>query len=113
MAKKLGITGLTLSKLTASLHVVCHSGQRINLGLNLKFDAKKQRVLGYTRKSNDSSWEYSDKAIELLSEYKVCRLIRYTFFSRKKRKVVYIVNDFYIDKISRIHKSLGKKSQKW
>jgi hypothetical protein len=89
--------------------MVCTSGQRINLGLNLKFDAKKQKVLGYTRKSNDSSWEYSDKAIELLSEYKVCRLIRYTFFS----KGYLYCETTSIDKISRIHKSLGKKSQKW
>ncbi|CAG8541099.1 11047_t:CDS:10, partial [Ambispora leptoticha] len=71
VAKRLGISGLTLSKLTASLHVIGKvTEQRSNLGLNLKFEAKKQKVLGYTRKSKDSGWEYSDKAIQLLQEYK-------------------------------------------
>lgn len=76
------ISGLTLSKLTASLHVICKSNsneqkstdQRVNLGLNLKFEAKKQKVLGYTRKAkikDKDGWEYSEKAIQILAEYKV------------------------------------------
>ncbi|KAL1920326.1 uncharacterized protein VTP21DRAFT_1472 [Calcarisporiella thermophila] len=68
VAKQLGINALTLSKLTASLHIVSQD-QRVNVGLNLKFEAKKQKVLGYTRKT-ENGWEYSDKAIALLREYK-------------------------------------------
>ncbi|CAH1758465.1 10567_t:CDS:10 [Entrophospora sp. SA101] len=95
VARRLGVIGLTLSKLTASLHVVCNSGQRINLGLNLKFDAKKQKVLGYTRKSNDSSWEYSDKAIDLLSEYK-SRFPEFIKVLEKNHKnEIYNAEDFY------------------
>ncbi|CRK36945.1 hypothetical protein BN1708_020161, partial [Verticillium longisporum] len=41
---------------------------RVNLGLNLKFDAKKQKVLGYSQK-NQSGWEFSNAAIELLAKY--------------------------------------------
>ncbi|CAG8607588.1 8358_t:CDS:10, partial [Racocetra fulgida] len=71
VAKRLSMSGLTLSKLTASLYVICKStDQRVNLGLNLKFEAKKQKVLGYTRKSRDSGWEYSEKAIQILAQYK-------------------------------------------
>lgn len=76
VAKKLGMTGLTLSKLTASLHVICD--QRVNLGLNLKFEAKKQKVLGYTRKTTEHGWEYSQKAMDILSQYKVRMLFVFT-----------------------------------
>lgn len=44
--------------------------QKVNAGLNLKFEAKGQKVLGYTRKS-EGGWEYSEKAISLIAEYKV------------------------------------------
>lgn len=42
--------------------------QRCNLGLNLKFEAKKLKVLGYSRRG-DAGWEFSPKAVELLREY--------------------------------------------
>ena len=44
------------------------SGNRINIGLNLKFEARSQKVLGYAQR-NDRGWEYSQKAIDLLKEY--------------------------------------------
>jgi 5'-3' exoribonuclease 1 len=59
---------LALSKITSSLSVESN-GLRLNLGLNLKFEAKKQKVLGYSRK-NQSGWEYSQKAIDLILQYK-------------------------------------------
>jgi 5'-3' exoribonuclease 1 len=79
VAKRLCISSYTLSKLTASLHVRSNSNeqksdQRVNLGLNLKFETKKQKVLGYTRKNkikDKDGWEYSEKAIQILEEYKV------------------------------------------
>ena len=43
---------------------------KVNAGLNLKFEAKGMKVLGYTRK-NDGGWEYSEKAISLITDYKV------------------------------------------
>ena len=67
VSKKCGLSGLALSKLTSSLLLT--SGQsKTNVGLNLKFEAKGQKVLGYSRKSA-SGWEFSDKAIELITEY--------------------------------------------
>lgn len=68
VSKRVGISGLALSKLTASFFVE-HDQTRVNLGLNLKFEAKRQKVLGYTRKT-DAGWEFSDKAIDLIREYK-------------------------------------------
>lgn len=63
------MSALTLSKITSSL-MIQDGDSKINAGLNLKFEAKSQKVLGYTRK-NDQGWEYSEKAMELIREYKV------------------------------------------
>lgn len=68
VAKALNMNPLALSKLTSSLTVVS-SGLRLNLGLNLKFDKKGLKVLGYSRKSG-TGWEYSHKAIDLIVQYR-------------------------------------------
>ncbi|KAI7907128.1 exoribonuclease 1 [Cokeromyces recurvatus] len=69
VARELNLTPLALSKLTSSLTINDNSGQRINVGLNLKFDARGEKVLGYTRKHPNGYWEYSDAAIRLIREY--------------------------------------------
>lgn len=69
VARQLQLHPLVLSKLTSAFNVQS-SGLRLNLGLNLKFEAKKLKVLGYSRK-NQSGWEYSQKAIDLLVQYMV------------------------------------------
>lgn len=61
------MSGLTLSKLTSSL-MVSEGERKTNIGLNLKFEAKSQKVLGYSRKGV-SGWEFSQKAIELIQDY--------------------------------------------
>lgn len=68
VAKQLNLHGLAFSKITSSYQVVSVGGLRVNLGLNLKFESRKMKVLGYTRKS-DSGWEFSGKAIQLVSDY--------------------------------------------
>ncbi len=50
--------------------VVAKNEQKVNLGLSLKFEAKALKVADYTRKDG-RHWEYSDKALELIREYKV------------------------------------------
>lgn len=49
--------------------MINHGNSKLNIGLNLKFEAKSQKVLGYTRKG-ESGWEYSEKAIDLIQEFK-------------------------------------------
>lgn len=61
------MSGLTLSKLTSSVMVTV-GDSKTNIGLNLKFEAKSQKVLGYSRKG-ESGWEFSTKAIDLIREY--------------------------------------------
>lgn len=69
VAKDLGLHPLLLSKITSSFFVHTIGGSmKVNLGLNLKFEGRKQKVLGYSRKSN-SGWEFSPAAIQLLVEY--------------------------------------------
>jgi len=68
VAKMLNLHPLVLSKITSSFSVSALGLPRLNLGLNLKFESKKLKVLGYSRRS-DKGWEFSDKAIELLSTY--------------------------------------------
>ncbi|CAJ2508070.1 Uu.00g092560.m01.CDS01 [Anthostomella pinea] len=69
VAKMLGLHPLILSKITSSFHVNTIGGSmRVNLGLNLKFEGKKQKVLGYSRKSS-AGWEFSPAAVSLLVDY--------------------------------------------
>ena len=67
VAKKLGMHPLALSKITSAFMVNVND-KRVNLGLNLKFEKKQQKVLGYSRKTS-GGWEYSNAAIELLNQY--------------------------------------------
>ncbi|XP_006459675.1 hypothetical protein AGABI2DRAFT_184268 [Agaricus bisporus var. bisporus H97] len=69
-AESLRISPRALSRITSSFMVVTgHDKQKINLGLSLKFEAKSLKVVDYTRKDG-RHWEYSEKAMELLREYK-------------------------------------------
>jgi len=49
--------------------VLTSDGQKQNLGLSIKFDAKSMKVIDWSRK-DDRHWEFSDRAVELLREYK-------------------------------------------
>ena len=41
------------------------------LGLSIKFEGKAMKVLNYSNK-NGNVWEFSDLAIDLIRDYKVC-----------------------------------------
>ena len=69
----LGLSTKALSKITASFMVLASDGNKNNLGLSLKFEAKGLKVIEYSRK-NDRFWEFSEKAIQLIHDYKVCVL---------------------------------------
>lgn len=69
IAQSLGLNALALAKITSAFSVRVDD-QRINLGLNLKFEAKKLKVLGYSRKGA-SGWEFSQAAIKLIQQYMI------------------------------------------
>ncbi|GBP27597.1 5'-3' exoribonuclease 1 [Eumeta japonica] len=73
-----GITPQMLSRITGSVFVVpgarrempTDAMSKINIGLNLKFNKKNQEVSGYTRRcSFTNSWMYSERCVNLVSEY--------------------------------------------
>ncbi|KIE00565.1 exonuclease Kem1, partial [Metarhizium majus ARSEF 297] len=70
VAKQLGVHPLVLSKITSSYQVSTAAGLKLNLGLNLKFEARKLKVLGYSRKAH-TGWEFSSLAIKLIADYMV------------------------------------------
>ncbi|KAI1311888.1 hypothetical protein EDD11_003289 [Mortierella claussenii] len=113
VSKRVGFSNLVLSKLTSSLHVVYRStDRRVNLGLNLKFEGKKQKVLGYTRKS-ENGWEFSQKAVALLEEYKTLFPEFLDGLEKKARSDFYIAEELYpegdsTEKIKRIEDWLKK-----
>ena len=70
VAEKLRISPLALSKITSSFMVIGPDGSKVNLGLSLKFEAKGMKVMEYTRKEG-RTWEFSDKSLQLIRDYKV------------------------------------------
>ncbi|OKL64390.1 hypothetical protein UA08_00403 [Talaromyces atroroseus] len=69
IARNLHLNPLVLAKITSSFSVTI-DGQRVNLGLNLKFEARKLKVLGYSRRGQ-TGWEFSQKAIALIQQYMI------------------------------------------
>ena len=70
VADMVGLSGRALGKITSSFMVLTSDEQKTNLGLSLKFEAKALKVVDYSRKEG-RSWEYSEKAIQLIKDYKV------------------------------------------
>ncbi|XP_059849758.1 5'-3' exoribonuclease 1 isoform X1 [Hypanus sabinus] len=74
LASRLGITGYLVSRLTGSLFIGRGSKenplgeQKMNVGLNLKFNKKNEEVPGYTKKVGNE-WLYSSAVEQILSEY--------------------------------------------
>lgn len=93
VARMLNINPLVLSKITSSFSVIVDD-ERQNLGLNLKFEAKKLKVLGYSRKRGNG-WEFSEKTINLLKDY----ITKFPEFFRALQKNpqgdIYQDTDFY------------------
>lgn len=65
----LGLTSMAVAKITSSFMVITSDGQKNNLGLSLKFEAKALKVIDYSRKDG-RTWEFSEKAVTLIREYK-------------------------------------------
>ena len=108
VARVLGLSPLVLSKLLSSFQVHVDD-QRVNLGLNLKFEAKKQKVLGYSRRP-PSGWEFSEKAIELVRRY----MVRFPLFiagiQRNPQGSTYNATDFFPESEA---KAKVKEIQTW
>ncbi|KAK1144379.1 exonuclease II Exo2 [Aspergillus melleus] len=98
IARNLRLNPLVLAKITSSFSVDIE-GQRVNLGLNLKFEARKQKVLGYSRRG-DSGWEFSPKAVELLQQYMINFPEFIAGIQRNPQNDRYKPTDFYPEDIA-------------
>lgn len=68
VAEKLAMTKRALSRVTSSFMVLVADGQKVNLGLSIKFEGKSMKVLNYSNKGH--VWEFSNLAIDLIRSYK-------------------------------------------
>jgi 5'-3' exoribonuclease 1 len=93
IARSLNLNPLVLAKITSSFTVDI-DGTRVNLGLNLKFEARKQKVLGYSRRGQ-SGWEFSQKAVDLLHQYMINFPEFIAGIQRNPQKDRYAPTDFY------------------
>ncbi|KAM5373784.1 hypothetical protein ACJZ2D_006854 [Fusarium nematophilum] len=96
VAKQLGIHPLVLSKITSSYQIISSAGLRLNLGLNLKFEGRKLKVLGYSRKSH-TGWEFSSMAIELIANYMVAFPDFFAAIQREPQKSEVLETDLWND----------------
>ncbi|KAK6352621.1 hypothetical protein TWF730_009441 [Orbilia blumenaviensis] len=108
VARTLGLTNLVLSKITSSFQVQVDD-TRQNLGLNLKFEAKKMKVLGYSRKTG-SGWEFSQKAVELIQAYRNKFPDFFRGIERRPTADNYSAEDFYPANVA---KTKIKEIQTW
>ncbi|EPQ52785.1 hypothetical protein GLOTRDRAFT_46679 [Gloeophyllum trabeum ATCC 11539] len=69
VAEIVGASSKAIAKITSSFMVITSDGQKVNLGLSLKFEAKGMKVIDYSRK-NGRFWEFSEKAVQLIRDYK-------------------------------------------
>ncbi|KAI4242890.1 MAG: hypothetical protein L6R40_003763 [Gallowayella cf. fulva] len=93
VARMLGLNPLVLSKITSAFQVIVDD-QRVNLGLNLKFEAKGLKVLGYSRKAANG-WEFSQKAVQLVQQYMVQFPEFIAGIQRNAQSKEYTPADFY------------------
>lgn len=100
IARSLRLNPLVLAKITSSFSVDL-DGQRVNLGLNLKFEARKQKVLGYSRRG-DLGWEFSQKAVELLQQYMINFPEFIAGIQRNPQNDRYSPTDFYPEDVAAV-----------
>ena len=75
-SQQLGISSHLLSRITGSIFIQkgpkeadSEYANRINIGLNLKFNKKNEEVCGYTKRTDQNGWVYSTKTIEIINQY--------------------------------------------
>ena len=68
VAEMVGLSSMAIARITSRFMVLTSDGQKHDLGLSLKFEAKSLKVIDYSKKDG-RYWEFSDKAVDLIREY--------------------------------------------
>ncbi|KAK4688987.1 5'-3' exoribonuclease 1, partial [Tremellales sp. Uapishka_1] len=82
LARRIGVSSLALSRITSTLMVLLGNGQKVNIGLSLKFESKGLKVLGYSRK-NDRGWEFSELTAQVLTKYRAAFPVPFNNFDSR------------------------------
>ncbi|KAJ2078880.1 exonuclease II Exo2 [Coemansia sp. RSA 988] len=73
VAREAGVSTFLLSRITSRMVILddTKAGDvaRIQIGLDLKFEGKRLKVSGYTRRA-PNGWQFSERAIDLICRYK-------------------------------------------
>nr|XP_015216785.1 PREDICTED: 5'-3' exoribonuclease 1 isoform X1 [Lepisosteus oculatus] len=100
LASRLGITTYLVSRFSGSIFIGRgskqnpHGEQKVNVGLNLKFNKKNEEVPGYTKKSGNE-WLYSVAVEELLAEYLERFSEIFSYVSRNSHEDVFYEDDVW------------------
>ncbi|KAJ2587553.1 exonuclease II Exo2, partial [Coemansia sp. RSA 1722] len=72
VAREVGISPLLLSRISSRIALIdttnSRDSSRLFIGLDLKFEAKRLKVIGYTKRG-PNGWLFSDRAVDLISRY--------------------------------------------
>ncbi|KAJ2786552.1 exonuclease II Exo2 [Coemansia interrupta] len=72
VARELAIPPLLLSRITSKMSLQDTSkygdASRVHIGLDLKFEARRLKVIGYTKRG-PNGWMFSDRAVSLIASY--------------------------------------------
>ncbi|XP_072036606.1 5'-3' exoribonuclease 1-like [Amphiura filiformis] len=111
LAKRLGVSSLLVSRITGTVFMergnkedsiyAAKVGNRIPIGLNLKFNKANQEIPGYTKKA-DNGWLYSNKLEDTLREYMQKFPDLFEFLSRHVKEETYYEADVFVDDPQRI-----------
>jgi len=87
VARAVSISPLLFSRITGSFYVTDLTGERVNIGLGLKFSKHNQKVLGYTRRveQGETGWEFSTKAVSLIRDF----MAEFPFTIHSLEKIIY------------------------
>ncbi|KAG1673590.1 5'-3' exoribonuclease 1 [Nymphon striatum] len=109
VAKNVNRSSHLISRITGSMfiipimrqnHVENASENRINIGLNLKFNKKNEEVPGFTKRS-EGTWLYSNQSIDLIDEYLKKFPDLWKRVSEKMNCDIFFLDDIFPDKDGR------------
>ncbi|KAK7158949.1 hypothetical protein R3I94_005324 [Phoxinus phoxinus] len=100
LASRLGITSYLVSRFSGSIFIGRgskknpHGEQKVNVGLNLKFNKKNEEVPGYTKRT-EKEWLYSSAVEDLLAEYLERFSEVFDFIARNSHDDVFYEDDVW------------------
>jgi len=93
IAQRLQLNANLIARITGSI-IVRQGENRVNIGLNLKNNTKREEVPGYSKKKGDF-WLFSHKTLETLEEYQAKFPYLFHLFNSILVKDIYEAKEFF------------------